>query len=69
VTYVFSDESDSAPGGKEDMRSGDFGFPEPTQIWLLPGREVHCGIGDIPGTISRVSNSSPNVVGAGAAAT
>jgi len=64
-----SDESDSAPGAKEDMRSGDFGFPQPTLRWLLPGQEVHCGIGDIPGMRSRVCNSSPNVVREGAAGT
>jgi len=69
MAYIVSDESDSAPGVKDDMHSGDFGFPEPTLIELLPGREVHCGIGDIPETISRVSNRSPNVVGEGAAAT
>ena len=51
------------------MRLGDFGFPEPTLIRLLPGGEVHCCICDIPGTISRVSYSFPNVVGVGAAAT
>jgi len=51
------------------MRSGDFGFPEPTLIWLLPSPEGHCGIRNFPGTISRVSNICPTVVGGGAAAT
>jgi hypothetical protein len=69
VVYVISNEPDSVPDGREDMRLGDFGFPQPTLILLLPGREVHCGIGDIPRTISIVSNSSPNVVREGAAAT
>jgi len=37
------------------MLSGDFGFPEPTVIWLHPGEAVHCSICDIPERISRVS--------------
>ena len=50
------------------MHFCDFGFPEPTLIWQVPGQEVHCGIRDIPGTISRVSDYFPNVIGGGAAA-
>jgi hypothetical protein len=38
------------------------GFPELSLIWLLPGREVHCGICNIPGPMWRHSISSPNVV-------
>jgi len=44
------------------------GFSEPSLLWQLPGHKVHCGICNIPGTISRHSMSSPNVLSAGATA-
>jgi len=50
------------------MRSGECGFPERSLIRILPAREVLCGIRDLPGTISRVSISSPIVVRGGPAA-
>jgi len=59
---MISDESDSAPARRQDMRPGDFGFPELTLIWQLPGREIHCSIGDILGNVSRFSNIPSNVV-------
>jgi len=60
--------SRSAPGSRPDMLVFDCGFIEPSLIWLLPGREVPCGICDIPETILRHFMSCPNVVSAGAAA-
>jgi len=45
----------------------DCGFPKPSLIWLIPGREVPCGICVIPGRMSRNYITSQNVVRAGAA--
>jgi len=62
------DLSHSAAGSRPDMLTFDCGFIDPSLIWLRLGREVPCGIGDIPGTISRHSIWSPNIVGLGAKA-
>jgi len=59
------DESGSAAGSRSGMLVFDCSFAQPTLIWLLPGREVPCGICDIPRTMSRHSIHSPNAVGAG----
>jgi len=67
-TLWIHNEAGSAPGAKLAIPVFNWGFPEPSLMWLLPGWEVHWAISDIPGTISRDSRSSPNVVGAGAAA-
>jgi len=45
----------------------DCGFPEPSLIWVLPRWEIECSVSNFPGTISRASDSSPNIVGADAA--
>jgi len=63
-----SNVSGSAAGSRPDMVVFDCGFTEPSRIWLLPGREVPCGICNIPETMSSLSISSPNVVGGGAEA-
>jgi hypothetical protein len=62
-TFRNVDESGSAAGSTLGMLDFDCGFTEPSLIWLLPGREVTCGLCDIPGTMSRLSNRSPNVAG------
>jgi len=48
------------------MLNLDCGLTEPSLIWLRPGREVPCGFCYVPGTMSRLSISSPNVAGGGA---
>jgi len=40
-----------------------WGLSEPSLIWLLPCRDVTCGIGDCLGTIWRTGISSPDVGG------
>jgi len=55
-------------GQSDAIHLGDCGFPESSLIWLLLSREISCGMCDLLGTISGVSISSPNVVGAGVAA-
>jgi len=67
-TLRIGDESGSAAGARPTIPVSDYGFPEPSLIWQLRSREVTCGICHIPGTISRHSISTPNVVGAGVAA-
>jgi len=62
------DESGTAGGARLGILVFDCSFTKPSPVWLLPGRDVHCGICDIPGTIPWHSSSSPNGVGAGAAA-
>ena len=54
-------------GARPAIPLSDCRFPEPCLIWLLPGWGVHCGICNIPRTISRHSISSSHAVGAGAA--
>ena len=68
--FAFSngDVSCSVVGSKPHMLVFNCGITEPSLIRVLPGREVPCGIWDIPGTISRDLISSPNVVTAWAAA-
>jgi len=44
-----------------------WGFPEPGLGWLLPTRNVSCGIWDCPRTISGAYINSPNVLGDGEA--
>jgi len=60
-----SDELHSWAGARLGIVVFYCGFPQPSLIWLLLGAEVLCGICGIPGTISRHSISSPNVVSEG----
>jgi len=62
--YWIRDELGFGAGGWVRMRLSACGLREPSIIWLLPGQEVTCGICNFPGTLSRVSIGSPNVVGA-----
>jgi len=57
------DQSGIRAGGRDRMRSCVHSFCEPSLIWLLPGPEVSWGVCNFPGTISRVSVGTPNVVG------
>jgi len=66
-TFSIDDESGAVAGARPAIPVSDSGFPEPNLIWMIPGRDVPCGICDILGTISSDSLSSPTVVGAGAA--
>jgi len=66
--FWIGDESGVAEAPRSALPVSNSGFAEPNLIWLLPARDVPCGIRDIPGTILRDSMSSPNVVRAGAAA-
>jgi len=66
--FWVSHASISAVCARPDLVFFDRGITEPSRIWLPPHWEVPRGIRDIPGTMSRHSISSPNVVGAGAAA-
>jgi len=61
------DESDSAAGWKLGLLMFDCGFTEPSSLWQLPRWEVPWGSYDIPGTMSRRSIRSRNVVGVGPA--
>jgi len=64
--YHNIDESGSKAGSPLGMFNFDCGFTETNLIWLHPGWEVPCGLCDILATISRLSISSPHVVGRGA---
>jgi len=48
------------------MYMWECGVPEPSNIWLLPYRQVPCGMWNSSGTIPSVYMSSPNVITAGA---
>jgi len=52
---------------RDTMWWSAWGFSKPSLIWLLPARDVTCGICNCPGTISRAYICSPNVVGDGVA--
>jgi len=62
--FPIVDESGTALGGRNGIPLCVWGFHEPSLIWLIPAWEVTCGICGFLGTLSRVSISSPNVVGA-----
>ena len=51
------------------MPLGAFWFAERSLIWLLRAWQVLCRFCHIPGTISRVFNSPPNIFGAGGSTT
>jgi len=70
IGFAFSkgDVLHSPAGSTPGMLAFDCSFIEPSLIWLLPGQDFPHGICEIPGTMSRHSITSPNVVGAGAAA-
>jgi len=62
------DESGMAADIGGTMKLSAWGFSERNLIWLLPCRDVTCGICDCLGTLSRACISSPNVVSDGVAA-
>jgi len=62
------DQSGMWAGRRDGMHSCICGFHEPSLMWLLPGQEVHCGIYNYPGTLSRASGGSLNVIGSDDAA-
>jgi len=66
--FLIGDESGSASGGSDGICLFDCAVPDPNLIRLLPGQEVHCGIRDISGIISRDYIRSPNVAGESVAA-
>jgi len=51
--FWVSDELHSLSGWSTGMHLFNCGFPEPSLMWVPPGREVPCGISNIPGMISR----------------
>ena len=61
-------KSVAASGKESGMILSDYGFSEPSLIWLLSGRVVTAVIGDCPWMIARVCICSPNVVGDAVAA-
>ena len=66
---LVGDELSALSGKQDNMRGYVCGIPEPSCIWELRGRDVTCVTRNSPGRIPRDSITSPNVVGAGAAAT
>jgi len=66
--FRMSGGSGSMAGTGQGEAVFDCGFPQPGLIRLLPGGEVPCCNCDMPGTMSKHSISSPNVVGAVATA-
>jgi len=66
--FKISNESGSGSGTRLSSFVLNCGFPEPSLIWPHGGRDVRCGISDIPGTMSRHSISSPHVDNTEAAA-
>ena len=65
-TFSNIDKSGSSAGSPLGMLDLDCAFTEPTVNWPLPGRDVPCGLCDIPETMSRLCISSPNVACGGA---
>jgi len=62
------DELGTSLGKIDAMGPSDSGFCKSSLIWLLPARDVSCGICDCPEMISRVCTHSPNVAGDSVAA-
>jgi len=65
--FSIGDEWGTAAGARPGIPDSDWGFPDGSVIWLLPGREVAYSICNILGTLSRHFKSCSNVVAAGAA--
>jgi len=63
MCFAFSNinKSGSTVASPPGMLPFDCGFSEPRLIWIHCGREVPCGLCDIPGTNSTTSISSPHV--------
>jgi hypothetical protein len=63
INVLFSDELDITSVARADMRMSDGGFLYAKLMWLLYARDVPGGI-PIFLTLSCISISSPNIVGA-----
>jgi len=68
VAVTSCDESGDPSGLRDTMWLSTWGLSNPSLIWLLPCRDVACGIWDCLGMISRTCISSSNVVCDGVAA-